>query len=225
MNRMMAVMVLLGLGSADAHAIDWWKWSAGGALELDARAMQREDETAAAGLSETVTAGLGLRGFGGRTLGIMAGVDARFGGGLQGGFAYDGGLLPLGVGLRLGGFGLLGVLAGVNLSGVTGHVPFAVEYPIEARLELDLGRRVHLSGFGRASFITVADARQNGAEHAPFGDELRAGVTLRVGRGGQRHQESWGNGIYVGALYGESLGTRELGLVIGYGITSTFVGR
>lgn len=225
MKRIMAVALLLALGSADAHAIDWWKWSAGGALELDARAMQREDETAASGLSETVTAGLGLRGFGGRTLGIMAGIDARFGGGLQGGFAYDGGLLPVGVALRLGRVGVVGILAGVNLSGVTGHVPFAVEYPIEARLELGLGRHLHLSGFGRASFITIADRRQNGAEHAPFGDELRAGVSLRLGRGGRRHQESWGNGIYVGALYGESLGTRELGLVLGYGITTTFVGR
>jgi hypothetical protein len=42
---------------------------------------------------------------------------------------------------------------------------------------------------------------------------------------GRRHSEVWGNGIYAGVLYGESLGTREVGVVIGYGISSTFVGR
>jgi hypothetical protein len=190
---------------------------------MDLQVSQRDDPAAAGGLEQTGLAGVGMRFYGGKRVGLFAGLDARFGAGAQGGFAYDAAFLPVGGGVQLGPTLLFGVASGVAVSGVTDHVGFAVELPVEARLLLSLGHHVQLTTWGRVGWIAGEDARQSGSENAPLGDELRAGATIRFGRGDTRRRtERWGNGIYVGVTYGERLMTREVGLVIGYGITDGF---
>ncbi len=210
---------------APAAAQDWTRLRAAGSLEMDLSLMRRDDPAAAAGLEDTAMAGIGLRAWGGKTAGLMLGLDLRLGAGRGGGFAYDADLMPLGAGVALGPWARFGLLGGIDLSGVTGHVPFAVGFPLEARLELDLGYHVHLAGWAGVRAIAGADARQNGSANAPFGDELRLGATVRGGRGAKRWAEVWGNGVYLGILYAERLGTRELGAVIGWGITDQYVGN
>ncbi len=221
-----AALVAACLASpAPASAQDWSKLRAAGSLEMDLSLMRRDDPAAAGGLQDTALAGIGMRAWGGKTAGLALGLGLHLGAGRGGGFAYDAELLPLGSGVMLGPWARVGLFSGVDISGVTGRVPFAVGFPLEARLELDLGYHVHLAGWAAVRAIAGADARQDGSAHAPFGDELRLGATLRGGRGKKRWAEVWGNGVYVGILYAERLGTRELGAVIGWGITDQYVGN
>lgn len=213
----MAILAASG-GVAGAQSFNGWKLS--GSLELDTRWMHAE-EPVAGDLEDVATAGLRLRTFAGKTVvGYMAGIDLHLGAALQGGFAYDANLYLLGVGVELGGHVSLGVLAGGGLSGVTAREPFALQAPIELVVALAPHRRVRLHGWARASFVALADRRQNGSEAAPFGDELEAGLALRLGRGDRDHMQRWGNGYFLAALYGERQGATWAGLAVGYGLHS-----
>jgi hypothetical protein len=188
------------------------RWKAGGELELSARGIRREAPAAGGSPSDTIDAGLGLRAHGGPgKLGIALGLDLHLGGGTDGGFSYETALRPLGAGLYLGGVGSLMITGGAGFSGITGQIPFTFRLPVEARLEVDLAPRIHVRMFGELDGLTHHGER-----------DKRAGFALRLGKGGQRYNEKWGNGGFVGVIVGERGGIRELGLTIGYGITDRY---
>ncbi len=218
-----AATLLFSLNSAHA---DWWeRWIFAGDVDLDARYAHARDEEGAAEASDTLVAGVALSGFAGKgVIGYVAGLDAHFGGGLDGGFAYEFDLHPVGLGLSFGHVLRLGVTVGLGVHGLTGRIPFAIQFPLQASLDVNLGRRVHLSAWVTSKWITFADGRQDGSASLPFGDELSSGVFLRLGKGGRQFQADWGNGYYLGVTYDERMGTSSLGGMIGYSIDTTFGG-
>jgi hypothetical protein len=169
---------------------------------------------------QLVLAGGRLHGFVGQgdTIGYHAGFDFALGGTVHaGGFAYEFGLFPVGVGVRFGRTGVLALGTGVSFMGAVGTIDDAVLLPLEATLELG-GGRVRLLMRGRASYIGGADGRQSAAPSAPFADELDATVGLRIGRHYEDYGFPSGNGYFIGASYRELAGTRFAGIVIGYSI-------
>jgi hypothetical protein len=133
------------------------------------------------------------------------------------GFAYDVALFPVGVVLRLGETSIIGVGAGVGLSGAVGTLDDAVSLPLEALAELG-GGKLRLIARGRASFVARADARQSGAPSTQRVDELEAMLGLRIGR----HYDSFGfpsgNGYFVAVSYRELAGAQLAGITLGYSI-------
>jgi hypothetical protein len=213
-TRLVLAIAVVAATATGAAAQSFGGWKASGAFELDARWTEAEAR------DDVLTAGLRLRAFASKTVvGYMGGLDLHLGAGTGGGFAYDGNLYLVGAGLELG-WVTVGAVVGGGMSGVTGREPFALQAPVELLAALVPHRRVRLHGWARASFVALADGRQNGSERAPFGDELEAGVALRLGRGGRDHMQRWGNGYFVAALYGERQGVTWTGVAIGYGLHS-----
>lgn len=198
-------------------------WRITGDLELDLRYTRFGQPEVDQERADSLLAGFGIAGFAGRkTIGYAMAFDIRFGAGMNGGFAYNVALHPLGVGVVLAHAVRFSTTIGIGTQGLTGHIPAALRWPVRATLHLELGRRLHLAGWAQATFISAADSRQSGSESTPFGDELSAGGYLRVGKGGREYGSSeWGNGYLVGAAYQEMLGDRQLMVIVGYGIGVT----
>lgn len=220
---MKAIAFLCAL-AATAHASPNWRSFGGGAwLHYELTGLTEVDDTmrgSGTDAEQLVLAGGRLHGFFGKgdTIGFHGGFDFAFGGTIHaGGFAYDVGLFPLGIGVRLGRTGVLALGTGVSFMGAVGTIDDAVLLPLEATLELG-GGSVRLLMRGRASYVAGADGRQSGAPSAPFADELDATVGLRIGRHYEDYGFPTGNGYFIGASYREIAGTRFAGLVIGYSI-------
>lgn len=210
--------VVIAQSGGNAHA-DRWRFAAD--LELDIRYQRFAEPAPGVERNDSVLAGFTAGGFAGkRTLGYVAAVDVRLGAGVYGGFAYDFALRVLGVGLAFGPRVRLSTTTGIGAHGHTGHIPAAMRFPFRATLHIDLGRRVHLSGFAQTTFVSFAEVREQGSDTAPFGDELSAGGYLRLGKGGTQYSRThWGNGYFLGAAYQEMLGERQLVFTLGYGIS------
>ncbi len=137
-------------------------------------------------------------------VGIFGGFDLSLGYG--GGFLYGAQTL-LGLGMPIGSRFAFGVGSGPGIDGITGGVvPFGVRFPIELYTLLDASF-VQLSAFARSGWVLVADERDDGSSHAPFGDELSAGIRLGFGE-----QDAWSYsrdrvGPRVGFAYRELMGT------------------
>ena len=217
-------LAILAAFAASAHASPDWRSFRGAAwMHYELTGLTEIDDTmrgSGTKAEQLVLAGGRLHGFVGKsdTVGFHAGFDFALGGTIQrGGFAYDIGLVPLGVGIRLGHTGVLALGTGVSFMGAVGTIDDAVLLPLEATLELG-GGRVRLLVRGRASYIAGADGRQSAAPSAPFADELDATVALRIGRHYEDYGFPSGNGYFFGASYRELAGTKFAGLVIGYSI-------
>jgi hypothetical protein len=207
MRGALAIVVVLGALGACGH---WQRMRATGDLALDARATR--------GAAGSVEVGPGLRATAGRrALAYAIGLDLRAGGGLHGGFALDAALLPVGVSIFHGAPASLRVVTGVGVGGVTGHLPFAARFPVEAELEVHPWHALELSAWAETAWV-ARDARHDGASDAPFGDELTLGATVRLGRGKREEYFDWSNGWRLGAMLTERLGEHRLGLVLGWGI-------
>lgn len=156
-----------------------------------------------------------LHGFvGGKTFGFHMGLDLGAGASIRdGGFAYDVSLFPIGVGVRFFETSFITLGAGVGASGATGTLDDAATFPLEVRFEI--GRGIRLLGRGRATFVSAAKARDDGAR---FADELEAMIGLRIGTGYDEYGFPTGNGYFVGATYRELMGVQFVGAVIGYSI-------
>jgi hypothetical protein len=218
--------VLVAAAASPAEAGRWNEWTGGATVAYDARYTRASDGDAIGDLTEIAEAGLVLRGVGSKAgVGLAAQLDFHLGGGLDGGFAYELDLLPVGYGANLGRRVIAGIMIGAGFSGVTDRVPFAWQYPVEVFVETDLGKRFHLSVFSRAAFIGGADERQNGADNALFGDETSLGVALRFNRRHERYGYKAGNGYYVGAVWNRRMDVDFTGVSVGYGIHMIAGGR
>ena len=81
------------------------------------------------------------------------------------------------------------------------------------------------AAWGRATALLGEDTRQDGADHAPFGDELEVGLTLRWDRRRSEHGFATGNGYQLGATYGQEAGAEVVGLVFGYSLDAAGPGE
>jgi len=95
-------------------------------------------------------------------------------------------------------------------------VPFGVDLPIEVFVSTDLSAYAQVRLWGRSAWIAASENRQNGAEHAPFGDELMSGASFILGED-SASQDRERIGLALGLTYGELLGTRVYGLSVGFG--------
>lgn len=187
-------------------------WAGALALDLSGYHLSTPEPT------DALLAGLGARGaVGSRFFGYRAGLDARFGPGLQGGFAYDTSLLPLGFSLPLTYMFSLGISAGIGANGVTGRIPATARVPIELALQFHLTRGI-LVGLWLTPAYTFANARKDGSTSLTWTDEFDAGFLLRFGKGNQTRDMIWGNGTYVAVQYGERFGARLGGFAVGHAL-------
>lgn len=146
--------------------------------------------------------------------GFAGNLLVELGGG--GGFLYHSRLL-LGSGVPLGSRVIVSLAAGPGVGGVTGGVvPAGLLVPVELWTHLDLGW-LHASAFASESWVLAAQARDQGAEHALFGDELAAGLILGVGEPNASTYSRRRSSVRFGAVYRESLGTHAIELRLGWG--------
>jgi hypothetical protein len=193
-------------------------------LKIDSIYERAEDPEQVAGLRDAQSAGLSVEAYGGTRdyFGAFIYVDAHFGGGYQGGFAYRFALLPVGITVHDKNHVVtLGVSGGLQLQGVTEHQAFGVQAPIRAAAIFNLGSHLHLHAWASNDFALGTDRRE-GSETALFGDEMQAGVSLRIGKGGKdgghRSSVKYGSGYFVSGLFAERFGTRFWGIGIGHGM-------
>ncbi len=170
-------------------------------------------------MTDLVLAGARLHGFVGEgaNVGFHAGFDLEAGGTVRGGFAYDVALFPLGIGVRAGETGVVAIGTGIGFVGATHTLDDAVTLPLEATVELG-GGRLRMLARVRVAWVAGAPSRHDGAPSIAFADELEATLGCRVGRHYNDYDFPTGNGYWAGATYRELLGTRFVGLVIGYSI-------
>ena len=216
-------MILVALAGV-AHADRWSRLQRlqGGAwLHYELSWVHDVDETAGRPrATDLVLAGARLHGFVGEgaNVGYHVGLDLEAGGTIHGGgFAYDVALFPIGVGLRFGDSNVVALGAGVEAMGAMHTLDDAVLVPIEAVAELG-GGRARVLARARAAWVAGAPGRHDGAPSVAFADELEATLGLRLGHHYDDYGFPTGNGYFAGATYRELLGTRFVGLVIGYSI-------
>ncbi len=147
-------------------------------------------------------------------LGVALGTDLALGGGE--GFLYDVGLL-LGLGLSIGEYSSMGLVAGLGHSGWTGrHVKPALDIPVELFTTLEAGDTARLILFAQPRWA-FAHSRDQGSPNTPFGDELSVGgaVLIPAVFGNDELDEG---GLRIGGVYTEVSGTRAYTLTLGMGV-------
>lgn len=222
-TAIVAALLCAWTSSADAQSFRDWRGSMN--LRMDANYSRVDAPELTGGTEDIVLAGFSLRAFGSKApIGYLGGVDIHFGGGVQGGFAYDASLSLLGIGVQLGHWLTAGAMIGAGVDGVTENIPFGVQFPVEVLIDLALGKRVHLAAWGTGKWVASSDTRQDGSDSVSAFDEMRAGVVLRIGKGFRDRQQGWGNGYFIGAQYGERMGTTFVGAIFGFGINMSFQG-
>jgi hypothetical protein len=209
-----AGVAVVAPGSAAADPLGDVRGAA--SLEYEARYVHGEAEEEPVGLG---LAGARLRGqAGGRYLGYKIGLDLHAGMTWPAAFAYEADFFPMGLGLRLGQWSRFGVVAGVGVSGATGGADDAAQFPVEAALELALGRRIRVLARARVSWNAQAPTRQDGTVSLPFGDEAEGSFSIRLGNRWTDYDFPVGNGYYLGFAYREAGGIRMYGAVLGHSV-------
>jgi hypothetical protein len=160
--------------------------------------------------------GLGARGaVGTEWIGYRAGLDARLGAALEGGFAVDTTLYAIGFRVPVAAAIGLGVSAGIGVNGVTTRVEPTGRVPLELALDVAITRWLRTGARLTPAWV-FAVARQDGSDLVSFIDEFDASFLVRVGKGNADHHVVWGNGFFVAAVLGERLGGTLYGLSIGH---------
>ncbi|MBA2542795.1 MAG: hypothetical protein H0V17_24330 [Deltaproteobacteria bacterium] len=224
----MKALLVIGLLAGDAAA-DRWSRAAdrvqgGGYLHYELSGWTALDDdsgrmTTPRDSDRLVLAGVRLGGFlgAGATVGYHVALDLFAGSTLaSGGFAYDVAVYPIGIAARFGPTSVLAIAAGIGGSGAVGTIDDGAIVPVQATLEV--GKSLRLIARARASYVLGAAGRQSAAPSAPFADEFDATLGVRLGRYYKQHGFPTGNGYFVAAGYREQLGTRFLGVTIGYSI-------
>ncbi|MFT3699623.1 MAG: hypothetical protein QM831_41125 [Kofleriaceae bacterium] len=149
-----------------------------------------------------------------------AGLDLALGAvlGRHGGFAYEVGFLPIGVGFFLGRSSWLTIGTGIVGSGATGSLDDAAQWPVDVDLELELTKRIRVIAWGRMAWDTAAPSRVGGSPTIPFADEVSGMIGIRIGHHYEDYGFPTGNGPYLGFSYREMLGTKFIGITLGYSI-------
>jgi hypothetical protein len=225
MKWLIAIAVVVGAHTADARCricrlAD--ELQGGAFMHYEATVLEHVDDAAhGTPVDELILVGAKLHGFVGASEDVQyhVGFDLAAGATLsRGGFAYDCALFPLGIAARFGRTSFIAFGTGVSFMGATRTLDDAVLLPLETTIEADVTKRLRVLGRFRASYAAGAPARHDGAPSIPFADELEAMAGVRIGR----HYESYGfpsgNGYFLAASYRELMGTRFVGLTLGYSI-------
>jgi hypothetical protein len=231
MKTLLVVMLLAGDAAADGWSRAADRIQGGGYLhyELSGWTAIDDDTTRMTTPRESdrlVLAGARLGGFlgAGASVGYHIALDVFAGSTLaSGGFAYDVALYPVGIAARFGPTSVLAIAAGIGGSGAVGTIDDAAIVPVQTTLEV--GKGVRLIARARFSYVLGAAGRQSAAPSAPFADELEASVGIRLGRFYDKHGFPTGNGYFVAAAYREQLGSRFVGMTIGYSIDAALPRR
>ncbi|MDB4929545.1 MAG: alpha/beta hydrolase fold protein [Myxococcaceae bacterium] len=192
-----------------AHVLDF---------SLQARYARVLDPDRAAGLANLGGFALRTRVLLGRTVGYVGGLDGEVGGS-DTGAVYGLTAHVLGAGLRWGAAGVVALHAGAGFDGVVGSVPLAARFPVQLMVACDLGP-VRLQAHAGIAFVAGAPERRDGSSWLPLGDEVDAGLLVRLGR--QRRywsRTSGGGGPGLGVVYREFMGTRSVGVVLALELT------
>lgn len=155
---------------------------------------ERVDDTAA-----TAVARASMRMFFGKPLSYVFGAHGELGLAWDLGVAYEANLTVLGFGVGQGRW-RLALTQSVGFGGIIGAVPVTAQAPQELIVAIE---PVVLRA---ATTFVNANARHDGSELAPWGDELELELTAYV--------REWA----ISALYRERMGARFLGLGFGVGI-------
>jgi hypothetical protein len=143
-----------------------------------------------------------------------AGLDAEIGGS-DAGLAYGATAYPVGLGTIWGRGDAIALCGGAGLDRVGDAVPLAARFPAELSVALDVGS-VRPTLWVRPSWVAGAAARRHGAS-ASFVDELEAGLLVRLSpQYAYWSTTSAGGGLAIGVKYWEFMGTRAVGLSLGF---------
>jgi hypothetical protein len=165
-------------------------------------------------IENQVLAGLRSRHMFGRSLAWCTGFDGAIGG-ADSGVAYEAEIYPAGVALALGDEQYASICSGAGLSGISGSLPFAFQFPVELATELQLGP-VRVIAWARVRWIAGEEGRQDGADLIDFADEIDALVGLRFGRNARFWDRvTAGHGAFVGVHYRELGGAQFAGVTLG----------
>jgi hypothetical protein len=175
----------------DSRAVDPWfrriPVSFGGGLRVEVPKSSAQDFDALitlGGSSREVHGKpvIGVAETGDLSLGLTVGDNVHF--------AYDLSF-AMGPGVFIGDNLQIGATVGFGFSGITGGVlDFAWKLPTEAFIVLALSDDIRPMAYVRQSYLFSSEARQDGSEHARWGDEAEAGVGMRF------------NGRLDGFIYG-----------------------
>ncbi len=227
-------LLVIGLLTAPAAADSWRETSkrfqGGGFLKYEVTGLHAVDDDparmAAAAPDELVLTGVRMGAFvgAGAHVGYHLGVDLLAGSTIdKGGFAYDVALYPVGIASRFGHTGMVGIAMGIGASGAVGTLEDGAIVPVQTTLEL--GRGIRLLGRARVSYVLGAASRQSAAPNIPFADEFDAMLGIRLGRSYRHHGFPSGNGYFIAATYREQLGTRFVGVTLGYSLEAALPRR
>jgi hypothetical protein len=149
-------------------------------------------------------------------IGLFGGFDLVLGGG--GGFVYGAQTL-LGLGMPFGSSVAIGLSSGPGIDGITGGViPFGVDFPIELWFTLEIGSFMSATAWFQEGWVLASDERDDGSEHAPFGDELSGGLTLAFGERDQwSYSSDWSRPL-IGFAYRETMDTAIYELRLGWAL-------
>jgi hypothetical protein len=175
------------------------------------------DPARVGGLTHEGTFSLRTRALVGRRVAWCGGLDGAIGG-ADTGLVYNATLYALGLAARWDRGGMVGLSGGVGVSGASGAIPFAVRVPAELSVTVNLGP-TRLTAWAGVAWV-FDDARKHGSTWQSFADEVDAGLTLRIGR--QRpywSSVSAGAGPSIGFSYREFMGTRALGVTLGFDLS------
>ena len=215
----LALTRLMDLQQPDPDEPETGGVESGAEIDMKLRVLRATDEQLLGGNETAAAAGISMRGVGETTpIGFAAGTDMALGGGFSGGFLYELRMLG-GVGTGISDFLTFGVVTGLGFDGLTGgHIPFGVDFPVEAFLALEGGDLFRLGTWARTSWILASDDRQDGSENAPFGDELSTGVTLLLGDAHGTHNRDR-PGLSLQGAYHELMGTHAYEASVGFGVS------
>jgi hypothetical protein len=115
--------------------------------------------------------------------------------------------------------GYLGILGGVGVSGASEQLVAALEFPVELRLEVDLGPRARIGLFARESFTPFEPARSFGVTGL---GELAFGIRARLGNGWGYREGALGSGTFFGFERREVARTSMFGFVLGTEIDASY---